>query len=314
MIFPCSLAPLSRPCNKTLLLPLKWRRQNDPPLAFSRNGSSDAGAVDRPVCFGHHQPQAGARREAPQRACPGNTAEPAPKYRQRGIPKPGRPRLDKQTPRQRRVCSSFGFAAVDAFVQTCFEEALARGFPLNVLRHSWARLEHHLQTQKFLVVDPDPQLAHILAAEISQAIDREIEFAFPGGAPEMLRSSTCVLVTETSRPRILRSLGPVNHRTIRLKSMQDFLAGHQRPNFPVLIAVVSGSASVLRWARTLLSALGFDADSVLLRNRSMPEWEAGLAACDMVACDVISAAALPLHSGLLFSGWCPTNSYRKCKG
>jgi hypothetical protein len=38
----------------------------------------------------------------------------------------------------------------------------------------------------------------------------------------------------------------------------------------VLIAVVSSSASVRRWASTLLSALGFSADSVLLRDPGQP--------------------------------------------
>ena len=105
----------------------------------------------------------------------------------------------------------------------------------------------------------------------------------------MLTPAACVLVTEASVLQILPALGPVNHRTIRLKSMQDFLIGRERPTTPVLIAVASRSESVLRWAWTLLSALGFSADSVLLRNPIHADWQNGLTSCDIVAADVVTA-------------------------
>src|SRR5438445_12555827 len=61
----------------------------------------------------------------------------------------------------------------------------------------------------------------------------------------------------------------------------------------VLIAVVSRSESILHWASMLLSALSFSPEFVLERNPQFARWEDGLAACDMVVTDVVSAAELP---------------------
>jgi hypothetical protein len=57
--------------------------------------------------------------------------------------------------------------------------------------------------------------------------------------------------------------------------------------------MVSRSKTVLRWAATLLSALGFTADSVVERNPAMGEWKNGLSVCDIVAADLVTAAELP---------------------
>jgi hypothetical protein len=111
-------------------------------------------------------------------------------------------------------------------------------------------------------------------------------------AAQMLAANTCVLANEAHAAGITELLGPVNLRPIHLKSMQDVLAGQQRPTSPVLVAVVSRSESILRWASTLLSALGFPADSILLRNPQLANWRRGLSSCHIVAADIVSAAGL----------------------
>lgn len=147
--------------------------------------------------------------------------------------------------------------------------------------------------RRFLVVDPDPHLARILAAEMGEATARIVPFAGCDEASQMLTADTCVLANAVHAEMIRESLGPVSFRAIQLNSMQDMLAGRQRPGPAVLIAVVSRSESILRWASTLLSALGFSADAVLERNPQFAHWQDGLAACDIVATDVVSAAELP---------------------
>ena len=90
-----------------------------------------------------------------------------------------------------------------------------------------------------------------------------------------------------------RVLGKRPFRVIHLKSMPDVLAGQERPAFAVLVAVVSRSPSILSWAGTLLGSLGFDADCVLLRDPGEAGWQQGLAACAIVATDVVSAREFP---------------------
>jgi len=185
--------------------------------------------------------------------------------------------------------------SIDMFVKACVEEGLARGFSFDALRSAFGSIEHESRMRSFLVVDPDANLAHILAAEISQATGRTVLFSDFGEAAPRLNPDTCVLVNEAHVPRVLEMFGHVSLRAIQLKSMQDVLAGQQRPKSAVLIAVVSRSESILQWASTLLSALGFPTDSILQRNPRLAHWQNGLAACDIVATDVVTAAELSKH-------------------
>jgi hypothetical protein len=147
--------------------------------------------------------------------------------------------------------------------------------------------------QTLLVVDPDPHLARILAAEIGEATGSVVPFAGCDDAPQLLKPDTCVLVNAGHAHTIRELLGPVSLRAIPLKSMQDVLLGHQRPSAEVLIAVVSRSPSILHWASTLLSALGFPPDAVVQRNPDQSHWQDGLAACDLVATDIVTSAEFP---------------------
>jgi len=183
---------------------------------------------------------------------------------------------------------------LEMFVSECVEEGLARGFSLDTLRSAFGTFLQEFQTPKFLVVDPDADLAHILAAEISEAMGRTVPSSGVAEAAQKLTANTCVLTNEAHAARIVELLGPVSLRPIHLKSMQDVLAGQQRPNSAVLIAVVSRSESILRWASTLLSALGFPADSLLLRNPRLADWQRGLSVCPIVAADIVTAAELPI--------------------
>jgi len=65
---------------------------------------------------------------------------------------------------------------VDAFAKSYLEEGLARGCsPEDLFRsvQNWLKQPHG----RFLVVDPDRELARILAAEISEALGRTVPFA-----------------------------------------------------------------------------------------------------------------------------------------
>jgi hypothetical protein len=101
-----------------------------------------------------------------------------------------------------------------------------------------------------------------------------------------------VLANEAHVFRISKFLGNESSLAIHLKSMQDMLAGHQRPTSAVLIAVVSRSESILHWASTLLSSLGYPADCVLQRNPRLAHWQNGLQTCEIVAADVVAAAEI----------------------
>ena len=179
---------------------------------------------------------------------------------------------------------------LETFVSECVEEGLARGFSLDTLRAAFGSVSQEFETQRFLVVDPDADLAHVLATEIGEALGRTVPSSGVADAVHKLTPHTCVLANEIHATSIVDLLGPVSLRPIHLKSMQDVLAGQQRPHSEVLIAVVSRSESILRWASTLLSALGFPSDAILLRNPQAAHWQRGLKACHIVATDIVTAA------------------------
>lgn len=183
-------------------------------------------------------------------------------------------------------------SSIETFVNACLEEGLALGFSLSALQSAFGSIARKSGMQRLLVVDPDPHLARILAAEIGEATGRIVSFSGCDNAAQQLTTDTCVLVNEAHLPEVVKLLGHVNLRAIQLKSMQDMLVGHQRPEAAALIAVASSSESILHWASMLLSALGFPADAILLRNSRLEHWQAGLKACNILATDMVTAAEL----------------------
>ncbi|HYI96342.1 MAG TPA: GntR family transcriptional regulator [Bryobacteraceae bacterium] len=187
-------------------------------------------------------------------------------------------------------------SSVEQFVRGCIDEGVARGFTREALLDSFAAIRRNAVTHKFVVIDPDIEFARIVAAEIREAVGSSVPFFSADnmlGIEGELDTDTCVLVSSAHASRIAESLFLRNFRCIELKAMQDVVAGQMRPASHALIGVASRSESILRWSSTLLSALGFAPDVVVQRDARQPNWRDGLAACDIVATDVITSAELP---------------------
>jgi DNA-binding transcriptional regulator YhcF (GntR family) len=181
---------------------------------------------------------------------------------------------------------------LDAFVKACLEEGLERGFSIEALRNAFANITQGSAQQQLVVVDPDPDLARILAVEIGDALGRIVPFSGCGGTSQNIGEETLVLAIEANLLQVSKALDHSKVRAVHLKSMQDMLIGQQRPTSAVLVAVASQSESILRWASKLLSALGFPADAILIRNARQQHWQDGLESCDIVAADVVTAALM----------------------
>lgn len=180
---------------------------------------------------------------------------------------------------------------VDAFARLWAEQARTHGYSLDDLRAALDRLAGGTEVHEWVVVDPDPELARIIAAELEEAIGQAVPFA---GLDERPRASL-LLVSEGNAGAVAARWPDARLRRLRLKSVPELVAGIRRPQFPVLIGLVSQSPSILQWARTLLSALGFPPDQVLLRNRAEAGWSDGLRACAIVAADVVAARGFPAN-------------------
>jgi DNA-binding transcriptional regulator YhcF (GntR family) len=179
---------------------------------------------------------------------------------------------------------------VDAFVRLWVEQARLHGFGPEELRAALDRITDNRDLHERVVVDPDPELARIIAAELEEAIGEPVPFS---GLDERPRASL-LLVSEGNAGAVAARWPDARLKRFHLKSVPELVAGIQRPPFPVLIGLVSHSPSILQWARTLLSALGFPPDQVLLRNPAEVGWSEGLRACAIVAADVVAARAFPV--------------------
>jgi len=186
---------------------------------------------------------------------------------------------------------------VDGFARAWIEEGLGRGFSIDALEIALAKVRREFQTDghvpRFLVVHPDRHLADILATEIAEAVGRPVAHADLEDASRFIIAETCVLVTAACEAQVLRELQPAHHRVISLNTMEEVIAGRNSPKSTPLIGIVSRSESIRQWTSTLLPALGFPLTDILLRNPSEPEWQDGLAVCDLVAADVKATLELP---------------------
>lgn len=191
-------------------------------------------------------------------------------------------------------CREPGGSELTAFVSQWLKEAERRGFTAEELEAELRRRSAcPIRTDHLLVVDPDAELARLIADEISASLAKPVTWADTSSVVESLRQDSRVFVNAGHAAQVAPILGSHPFETVRLKSMQDVIAGQTRPVVPVLIGFVSFSATVRDWASTLLCALGFPLDSVLLRDPNVAGWKDGLGACHILAADVCAARELP---------------------
>ncbi|HLN02800.1 MAG TPA: GntR family transcriptional regulator [Bryobacteraceae bacterium] len=185
----------------------------------------------------------------------------------------------------------------EGLVRAWIEEGLQHGFTIDAIEAAVSKVARELRGQaaprNFLVVHPDRELARVLAAEIEESVTCPVSSTGFDLAAKELAPDTCVLVTAACASQAVKELQPSYCRVIRLRSMEDAIAGQHPPTSGLLIAVVSRSKSILQWSATLLASLGFPGMDILERNPEEPGWQDGLAACDIVAADIKSARELP---------------------
>ena len=185
----------------------------------------------------------------------------------------------------------------EALARGWIEEGLQHGLNIDAIETAVSRVIRDFRTRaslrNFLVVHPDRELARVLAAEIEESVACPVSSTDFDHAAAAIASDTCVLVTAACASQAVKELQPSNCRVIRLRSMEDAIAGQHPPTSGLLIAVVSRSLSILQWSATLLASLGFPGMDILERNPGAPGWQDGLVACDIVAADIRAAHDLP---------------------
>jgi len=183
---------------------------------------------------------------------------------------------------------------IDTFVSAWVDEGLSRGFSFEALSAAFEKARNEAKgRRRLMVVHPDRDLARILAAEIEDSVGYPVPSAGLQDAPRIPDFETFLLLTTTSAAAAVALLRPDGHQLIPLKAVEELLAGLGRPSSPVLIGIVSRSETILKWASLLLPVLGLTGSDLIQRNPGQAKWKQGLAACDLIAADVLAARELP---------------------
>lgn len=180
--------------------------------------------------------------------------------------------------------------SLDKIIAEFFQTAQKQGFSLNEIK---ARLMQFLEIQppeNFLVVESDDGLREILVEEIKQTTEFEVNAA-SFEEFQQNHQANAVFVAMFDETAKIRSILSSNKTCIFLKarSVADAMKDKQRPTKEDLIAVVSGWEKFLLMAKTMLLAAEIDAESLLIRLTTQPDWKKGLNSAAMIICDSVSA-------------------------
>src|SRR5689334_15287538 len=185
--------------------------------------------------------------------------------------------------------------ALDQLISRFFRHLREDGYSLAEIQAGVGRSLSAQRPDHFLVLEPDPELREILAAEIRVATKVRVTGA---GPTDLDDPSTLIGAVPLVLYGHLEAFGD------RVKPERDLLVVHSgsvvesfrgetKPRPDALIAIVSRWPEFLRWSRTLLVAAGLDADALSIRDARERGWEKGLRSAAFVITDSLMAPRIP---------------------
>jgi DNA-binding transcriptional regulator YhcF (GntR family) len=173
-------------------------------------------------------------------------------------------------------------SSLDELIEGFLEETRRRGFSAADVRAGLARALGAAPVRQVTLIEPEPELSEILAAELRDHLALAVTTGpLKGGAAVALMSRAHLMPPG------------VPHHLLRMRSIPEHLQGQTRPAPDALIGVASSSPEILRRIRTILAAAGLDPDALAFRDARETGWRRGLNACEFVITDVVTARRLP---------------------
>lgn len=151
--------------------------------------------------------------------------------------------------------------------------------------------------QHLLVVEPEPAMREILQFELSRYLSATVETS---GSPDVLETSTVretvVVALPTCAAEIRRQLPEgALLLPLRLQPARKALEGRTKPARDVLVTIVSRSQEVLRWARTMLIAVGVEPEALSITDALGADWQDRIGRNMLVVTDIVSACELHVN-------------------
>jgi GntR family transcriptional regulator len=188
---------------------------------------------------------------------------------------------------------------VDQLIGELVSRARKKGASESLLRsriRRWLALE---PPSRWLVIEPDTDLARIVMHEMRQALQLPIVTCTPEdcATPALLQGSMAVVLP--SKAAAVRKLLPAGAELTTLEvhpvaaELQVYLKKYLPEHAQDLIGIASRWSEFQRIARTMLVAAGLAPESLLVRDAARPGWKLGLDATAGVVCDSLTALELP---------------------
>jgi len=183
--------------------------------------------------------------------------------------------------------------ALDQVIAGLSRSARKLGVSLPALR---SRLRQWLELQPpdhFVLIEPDDELRKILIAEIGQTVTFPIQSCTLQDCTKFIKGG--IPVALPNRAPAIRQLLPAGTEllTLQVSSVPTSLGEWLPAPTGALVGVASRWPEFLKVARTLLTAAGFDPDSLVFRDAREADWQRGLKQTAAVVCDTSTAKELP---------------------
>jgi DNA-binding transcriptional regulator YhcF (GntR family) len=183
--------------------------------------------------------------------------------------------------------------ALDQIIATLFRSARKSGVTLPALR---SRLRQWLELQPpdhFLLIEPDEELRRIVASEIQQLAAWPVQGCDLADLPAAL-DGAIALALPNRAVAVREALPPGSDLlTLEFRSVTASLAAYLPAPSAALVGIASRWPNFLKIARTMLIAVGFSPDALMVRDAAKPNWQRGLKQTAAVVCDSLTAAELP---------------------
>jgi len=173
-------------------------------------------------------------------------------------------------------------SSLDELIESFLEETRRRGFSAAEVRDGLTRVFGAAPVRNVVVIEPEPELGEILAAELHD----QVPLPIADGVSEGFAA-----VALMSRKHLLPPGVP--YHLLKMRSVPEYLQGQTRPAPDALIGVASSSPEILRRIRTILAGAGLDPEALAFRDAREAGWRRGLNACQFVITDVVTARRLP---------------------
>ena len=150
---------------------------------------------------------------------------------------------------------------------------------------------------RWLLIEPDPELAAIVAQELSQRLTLPVEIGTLDDCTQphsAARADARILVMPRSQAAVRATLPPDEPiHTLTTRSIASSLSAYLPVPQGILVGIASRWPGFLTIAETMLTAAGVPAEALLLRDARRRTWQRGLDQTIVVIADVLTARQLP---------------------